>query len=86
MSKTWEHYHHAARHHEKAAYHYKEAVKYDQAEEHEKAAHPHTSLTGTVNMRFTMTSRQRNCMPSSVTWQRLLQSKEPRRGQPLNGG
>ena len=39
MSKTWEHYHHAARHHEKAAYHYNEAVKYDQAEEHEKAAH-----------------------------------------------
>ena len=39
MSKTWEHYHHAARHHEQAAYHYKEAAKYDQAEEHEKAAH-----------------------------------------------
>ncbi len=39
MSKTWEHYHHAARHHEKAAYHYNEAEKYDQAEEHEKAAH-----------------------------------------------
>jgi hypothetical protein len=39
MSKTWEHYHHAARHHEKAAYHHKEAAKYDQAEEHEKAAH-----------------------------------------------
>ena len=29
MSKTWEHYHHAARHHEQAAYHYKEAKKYD---------------------------------------------------------
>jgi len=39
MSKTWEHYHHAARHHERAAYHYKEAAKYDEAEEHEKAAH-----------------------------------------------
>jgi hypothetical protein len=39
MSKTWEHYHHAARHHEKAAYHFHEAAKYDQAEEHEKAAH-----------------------------------------------
>ena len=39
MSKTWEHYHHAARHHERASYHYKEAAKYDQAEEHEKAAH-----------------------------------------------
>ena len=39
MSKTWEHYHHAARSHEKAAYHYNEAAKYDQAEEHEKAAH-----------------------------------------------
>jgi hypothetical protein len=39
MSKTWEHYHHAARHHERAAYHYNEAAKYDQAEEHEKAAH-----------------------------------------------
>jgi hypothetical protein len=39
MSKTWEHYHHAARHHEKAAYHHKEAAKYDQTEEHEKAAH-----------------------------------------------
>ncbi|MGB8889410.1 MAG: hypothetical protein WCC87_21990 [Candidatus Korobacteraceae bacterium] len=39
MSKTWEHYHHAARHHERAAYHYKEAAKYDQAEEHEKAMH-----------------------------------------------
>ncbi len=39
MSKTWEHYHHAARHHEWAAYHYKEAAKYDEAEEHEKAAH-----------------------------------------------
>ena len=37
MSKTWEHYHHAAR--ERAAYHYKEAPKYDEAEEHEKAAH-----------------------------------------------
>jgi len=50
MSKTWEHYHHAARHHERAAYHYKEAAKYDQAEEHEKAmhhaylAHGHTQL------------------------------------------
>jgi hypothetical protein len=39
MSKTWEHYHHAARHHEKAAYHFHEAAKYDQGEEHEKAAH-----------------------------------------------
>lgn len=39
MSKTWEHYHHAARHHEQAAYHYKEAKKYDEAEEHEKATH-----------------------------------------------
>jgi hypothetical protein len=39
MSKTWEHYHDAARHHERAAYHYKEAAKYDEAEEHEKAAH-----------------------------------------------
>jgi hypothetical protein len=39
MSKTWEHYHHAARHHEKAAYHLNEAAKYDQAEEHEKASH-----------------------------------------------
>jgi hypothetical protein len=39
MSKTWEHFHHAARHHEKAAYHYNEAAKFNQAEEHEKAAH-----------------------------------------------
>lgn len=39
MSKTWEHYHYAARHHEQAAYHYKEAKKYDAAEEHEKATH-----------------------------------------------
>lgn len=39
MSKTWEHYHHAARHHERAAYHYKTAAKYNQNEEHEKAAH-----------------------------------------------
>jgi hypothetical protein len=39
MSKTWEHYNHAARHHEQAAYHYKKAAKYDEAEEHEKAAH-----------------------------------------------
>jgi hypothetical protein len=39
MSKTWEHYHHAARHHERAAFHFKEAAKYDQAEDHEKAAH-----------------------------------------------
>jgi hypothetical protein len=39
MSKTWEHYHDAARHHERAAYHYKEAAKYDKTEEHEKAAH-----------------------------------------------
>jgi hypothetical protein len=39
MSKTWEHYHDAARHHERAAYHYKATAKYDQAEEHEKAAH-----------------------------------------------
>ena len=39
MSKTWEHYHHAARHHERAAYHFNEAAKYNQAEEHEKAAH-----------------------------------------------
>jgi hypothetical protein len=39
MSKTWEHYHHAARHHERAAYHYKAAANYDQADEHEKAAH-----------------------------------------------
>ena len=39
MSKTWEHYHNAARHHERAAYHYNEAAKYDEAEQHEKAAH-----------------------------------------------
>jgi hypothetical protein len=39
MSKTWEHYHHAARHHERAAYHFNEAEKYNQAEEREKAAH-----------------------------------------------
>ena len=39
MSKTWEHYHDAARHHERAAYHYKAAAKYNQNEEHEKAAH-----------------------------------------------
>ena len=39
MSKTWEHYHHAARHHERAAYHYKQAAKHDEAEEHEAAAH-----------------------------------------------
>jgi hypothetical protein len=39
MSKTWEHFHHAARHHEKASYHYHEAAKFNQAEEHEKAAH-----------------------------------------------
>jgi hypothetical protein len=39
MSKTWEHYHHAARDHEKAAYHFNEAAKYNQAEEREKAAH-----------------------------------------------
>ena len=39
MSKTWEHYHHAARDHEKAAYHYNEAAKYNQAEEHEKEVH-----------------------------------------------
>jgi hypothetical protein len=39
VSKTWEHYHHAARNHEKAAYHYNEAAKYNQAEEHEKEAH-----------------------------------------------
>jgi len=38
MSKTWEHYHDAARHHEGAASHYKGAGKFDQAEEHEKAA------------------------------------------------
>ncbi|MGA9979116.1 MAG: hypothetical protein WBQ08_10870 [Candidatus Sulfotelmatobacter sp.] len=39
MSKTWEHYHYAARDHEKAAYHFNEAAKYNQAEEREKAAH-----------------------------------------------
>jgi hypothetical protein len=39
MSKTWEHYHNAARHHERAAYYYGEAAKYDQAEERGKAAH-----------------------------------------------
>lgn len=39
MSKTWEHYHHAARNHEKASYHYNEAAKYNRAEEHEKEAH-----------------------------------------------
>jgi hypothetical protein len=39
VSKTWEHYHHAARNHEKAAYHYNEAAKYNRAEEHEKEAH-----------------------------------------------
>jgi hypothetical protein len=27
MSKTWEHYHQAARHHERAAYHFKEAER-----------------------------------------------------------
>ena len=39
MSKTWEHYHDAARHHERAAHHYEAAAKYDRAEEREKAAH-----------------------------------------------
>ena len=39
MSKTWEHYHHVARHHEQAANHFKEAAKYDEAEEREKDAH-----------------------------------------------
>jgi len=39
VSKTWEHYHRAARNHEKAAYHYNEAAKYNRAEEHEKEAH-----------------------------------------------
>ena len=39
MSKTWEHYHDAARDHEKAAYHFNDAAKYNQAEEQEKAAH-----------------------------------------------
>jgi hypothetical protein len=39
MSKTWEHFHHAARHHERAAYHYDEAAKFNQTEEHQKAAH-----------------------------------------------
>ena len=39
MSKTWEHYHDAARHHVQAAYHYKQAAKYDEAKQHEKAAH-----------------------------------------------
>ena len=39
MSKTWEHYHHAARHHEEAAYHFKEAAEYDDTGEREKAAH-----------------------------------------------
>jgi hypothetical protein len=39
VSKTWEHYHHAARDHEKAAYHFNEAAKYNQAEEKDKAAH-----------------------------------------------
>jgi len=39
VSKTWEHYHHAARNHEKAAYHFNEAAKYNRAEEHEKEAH-----------------------------------------------
>ena len=39
VSKTWEHYHHAARNHEKAAYHFNEAANFDQAEKHEKAAH-----------------------------------------------
>jgi hypothetical protein len=39
MSKTWEHYHYAARHHERAAFHFREAAKYDEAEEQEKAAH-----------------------------------------------
>src|ERR1035441_6906181 len=37
MSKTWEHYHHAARAYEKAAYHFNEAAKYNQAEEHERS-------------------------------------------------
>jgi hypothetical protein len=39
MSKTWEHYHHAARHHERAAYHFNEAARYDEAQEYEKALH-----------------------------------------------
>jgi ribulose-5-phosphate 4-epimerase/fuculose-1-phosphate aldolase len=39
VSKTWEHYHHAARNHEKAAYHFNEAAKYNRAEEHEKESH-----------------------------------------------
>jgi len=68
MSKTWEHYHHAARHHEQAAYHYKEAKKYDEAEEHEKATHHAYLAHGhTPNMRFIMKLRQRNCTRSAVT-------------------
>ena len=39
MSKTWEHYHHAARHHEQAAYHFKEAAIYGEADESEESAH-----------------------------------------------
>ena len=49
MSKTWEHYHDAARHHEGAASHYKGAGKFDQAEEHEEAAH-HASLAHGHNL------------------------------------
>ena len=67
MSKTWEHYHHAARHHERAAYHFKEAAKYDEAEEHEKAALISTLLTDTINTQFITMPRLRNCTPSSAT-------------------
>ena len=68
MSKTWEHYHHAARHHERAAYHYKEAAKYDQAEEHEKAMHHAYLAHGHTQHAILHDSRGRKITCRSMRW------------------
>jgi hypothetical protein len=73
MSKTWEHYHHAARHHERAAYHYKEAAKYDEAEEHEKAAHHAYLAHGHNQHAIHHNADAASSTPSSATvWRRPL--------------
>jgi len=70
MSKSWEHYHHAARHHEQAAYHFKEAAKYDKAEDRERLLITHTWLTDTTNLQSITMPKRRGCKPDSAIAQR----------------
>jgi len=79
VSKTWEHYHHAARDHGKAAYHLNEAAKYNQAAENEKQRIRHTWLTDIASMEFIMMLRPPNGTSKPSAGRRLFSGKHRRR-------